>query len=110
MKDLFFFNLVVLKSGLLQNIDENIEGLVHFSAQAFNDVSEEIGLVHDLNTPAGILEQPRDIFRIESLRAADRTAQHEFGDACVLVGFVQTAARIEDSERHKRQPMVFDDV
>ena len=84
LQHFFALEIVLLKRGLLQDFHQDLQSLIHLAAQAIDDEPEEVGLVHDLNSGSRILQASRDVFGIESLRAADGGAQHQFSDAGVL--------------------------
>src|SRR5262245_46632758 len=84
LKDFLFFDFIILERGLLQNVHEDLERLIHLPAQTIDHIAEEIRFIDDFNTRSSILQTPGDILGIESFRTANRGTQHQFSDARVL--------------------------
>src|SRR3954469_1694158 len=70
LKHLLSVDVVRLKTRLLQNVHQDLERLIHLPADTIEDISKEVGLVHNLQTCARILQSSGNIRRIEALRPA----------------------------------------
>src|SRR4051812_6804158 len=95
---------------LLQYSHQYVERLAHSATQTFDDISEKIGIVDDLNAGARILQTSRDIRRTELIRSAKGGSQHQFRYSRIFRSFIESPTGVKNSERHQWQSMIFDDV